>query len=83
MYFLNRRPRGFHYTYRFTSERRDIIARLKRGDAPSDIAADTLRSDMAAGVGRSRRTSGTLMHVIVVIALLLGVLATVMALMLV
>lgn len=25
MYFLNRRPRGFHHTFRFSSEQRDLL----------------------------------------------------------
>lgn len=43
MFFGNRRPRGFHYTYRFSSGRGDVIRRLQRGELPSDIAADSER----------------------------------------
>lgn len=82
MYFLNRRPRGFRHTYRFSSEQRDIIDRLKRGDAPSDIAADTLRADCAQRGGRARSTSGGLLRIVMAVALLMGILAAAMAMML-
>ena len=44
MYFGNRRPRGFHHTFRFSNERRDILDALKRGVAPEDVARQSLMS---------------------------------------
>ena len=38
MYFFNRRPRGFHYTMRFSNERRDLIDDLRRGVSPEVLA---------------------------------------------
>lgn len=38
MYFGNRRPRGFHYTFRFADERRDILDALRRGVPPEALA---------------------------------------------
>lgn len=43
MYFGNRRPRGFHHTFRFSNERRDILDALKRGVAPEDVARQPAR----------------------------------------
>ena len=42
MYFGNRRPRGFHHTFRFSNERRDILDALKRGVVPEDVARQSL-----------------------------------------
>lgn len=55
-YFGNRRPRGFHYTYRFSNERRDLLDSLRRGIAPEELAERSLNSD-AAENGCSRRRS--------------------------
>lgn len=43
MYFGNRRPRGFHHTFRFAKEQGEVVRRLQRGDRPEDIAADSER----------------------------------------
>lgn len=37
MYFFNRRPRGFHHTFRFSSEQGDILDRLRNGMSPEDV----------------------------------------------
>ena len=42
MYFGNRRPRGFHYTYRFCNEQRDILDNLRRGVSPDVLAEHSL-----------------------------------------
>lgn len=52
-YFGNRRPRGFHYTYRFSDERRDLLDGLRRGVSPEDLAAQSLGEESADR--RSRR----------------------------
>ena len=60
MYFGNRRPRGFHYTYRFNTQRGDVLRRLKEGEPPEQIAADSEREWRAVsgrlpqGVDRQR-----------------------------
>lgn len=38
MYFGNRRPRGFHHTFRFTDEQREVLDRLRQGISPQLIA---------------------------------------------
>lgn len=52
MYFGNRRPRGFHHTFRFSNERRDILDALKRGVAPEDVARQSLKACPTATVSR-------------------------------
>ena len=52
MYFGNRRPRGFHYTYRFNTDRGDVVRRLKNGESPEQIAADSEREYNNNGGGR-------------------------------
>lgn len=42
MYFLNRRPRGFHHTFRFSSEQRDLLDNLRRGVPPEELAKRSL-----------------------------------------
>lgn len=42
MYFLNRRPRGFHHTYRFSNEQRDLLNELRRGTPPEILAERSL-----------------------------------------
>ena len=58
MYFGNRRPRGFHHTFRFSNERRDILDALKRGVAPEDVARQSLEGS-SDGDRKSARTAGT------------------------
>ena len=56
MYFFNRRPRGFHYTMRFSNERRDLIDSLRRGVPPDVLAQRSLEEEAQhASRGRSRR----------------------------
>ncbi|WP_455051515.1 hypothetical protein [Leyella stercorea] len=43
MYFLNRRPRGFHHTFRFSSEQRDLLNNLRRGAPPEELAERSIR----------------------------------------
>lgn len=43
MYFLNRRPRGFHHTFRFSSEQRDLLNNLRRGVSPEELAERSIR----------------------------------------
>lgn len=43
MYFLNRRPRGFHHTFRFSSEQRDLLDNLRRGISPEELAERSIR----------------------------------------
>ena len=43
MYFLNRRPRGFHHTFRFSSEQRDLLDNLRRGVSPEELAERSIR----------------------------------------
>ena len=43
MYFLNRRPRGFHHTFRFSSEQRDLLDNLRRGVPPEELAERSIR----------------------------------------
>lgn len=66
MYFLNRRPRGFHHTFRFSSEQRDLLDNLRRGVPPEEL---TERSIREAEPPSRRRHSGQVR--------LLGVLAAI------
>ena len=43
MYFFNRRPRGFHHTFRFSSEQRDLLDNLRRGVPPEELAERSIR----------------------------------------
>ncbi|WP_278775861.1 hypothetical protein [Leyella stercorea] len=43
MYFLNRRPRGFHHTFRFSSEQRNLLNNLRRGVPPEELAERSIR----------------------------------------
>ncbi|WP_440332239.1 hypothetical protein [Leyella stercorea] len=66
MYFLNRRPRGFHHTFRFSSEQRDLLDNLRRGVPPEELAERSIRE---AEPPSRRRSSGQVR--------LLGVLAAI------
>ena len=71
-YFFNRRPRGFHYTPRFSNERRDILDSLRRGVSPEQLARQSAEE---AGYQRGRRRASALPGCIVALAVvLLGVL---------
>ena len=73
MYFFNRRPRGFHYTMRFSNERRDILDSLRRGVSPEQLARQS--AEESAGYQRGRRRASALPGCIVALAVvLLGVL---------
>lgn len=72
-YFFNRRPRGFHYTPRFSNERRDILDSLRRGVSPEQLARQS--AEEAADCQRGRRRASALPGCIVALAVvLLGVL---------
>ena len=43
MYFLNPRPRGFHHTFRFSSEQRNLLNNLRRGVPPEELAERSIR----------------------------------------
>lgn len=66
MYFFNRRPRGFHHTFRFSSEQRDLLDNLRRGVPPEELAERSIRE---AEPPSRRRSSGQVR--------LLGVLAAI------
>lgn len=79
MYFFNRRPRGFHYTMRFSNERRDLIDSLRRGVPPDVLAQRSLEEEaLHAGRGRNRRHGRGLLlmigvMIVVILAFLLAV----------
>ena len=66
MYILNRRPRGFHHTFRFSNEQRDLLNELRRGATPEELANRSL----SEAEPTSRRQSNAQVH-------LLGVLMTI------
>lgn len=59
MYFLNRRPRGFHYTYRFSNERKELLDELRRGVAP-EVLAERSQEEAGQQPRRRRRSSSAL-----------------------
>ena len=75
MYFFNRRPRGFHYTMRFSNERRDLLDDLRRGVSPEVLAQRSLQNDDSqnATARRRRSTRGLFLaaRVMIVVVLLL------------
>lgn len=79
MYFFNRRPRGFHYTMRFSNERRDLIDSLRRGVPPDVLAQRSLEEEAQhAGRGRNQRHGRGLLlmmgvMIVVILAFLLAV----------
>lgn len=78
MYFGNRRPRGFHHTFRFSNERRDILDALKRGEAPEDVARQS-QEGSSDGDRKSARQPARITGWLFIVALLL-LLAALMAL---
>ena len=66
MYILNRRPRGFHHTFRFVNEQRDLLNELRRGATPEELAHRSLSETESA----SHRRKTSQVH-------LLGVLMTI------
>lgn len=80
-YFGNRRPRGFHYTYRFSNEHRDLLDSLRRGVAPEELAERSLNSDAAEnGCSRRRSSFGFSVWVSAIAMLLLLALCLLLAL---
>ena len=79
MYFLNRRPRGFHYTFRFSSEQRDLLNNLRRGVPPEELAERSIRE---AEPPSRRRSSGQvrLLGLLVMIGFMLLAIILLMAL---
>lgn len=89
-YFGNRRPRGFHHTFIYIDERKELLRRLADrhkagGDESLETAAGMSACDgkdgMSAcdgkgGMGRARRgTGGAMMGLIVPLLLLAALLA--------
>ncbi|WP_302555041.1 hypothetical protein [Leyella stercorea] len=79
MYFLNRRPRGFHHTFRFSSEQRDLLDNLRRGVPPEELAERSIRE---AEPPSRRRHSGQvrLLGLLVMIGFMLLAIILLMAL---
>ena len=71
MYFGNRRPRGFHYTFRFSNERRDIISDLRRGVSPDVLARRSLSAGEPSPRHASRRVPFAFYALLFVAALVL------------
>ena len=65
-YFFNRRPRGFHYTPRFSNERRDILDSLRRGVSPEQLAHQS--AEEAAAYQRHRCRASVLPGCIIALA---------------
>ena len=79
MYFLNRRPRGFHHTFRFSSEQHDLLDNLRRGVPPEELAERSIRE---AEPPSRRRHSGQvrLLGLLVMIGFMLLAIILLMAL---
>ena len=88
-YFGNRRPRGFHHTFIYIDERKELLRRLADrykagGDESFETAAGMsgcdgedgmLTCDGKGGMGRARRgTGGAMMGLIVPLLLLAALL---------
>lgn len=76
MYFLNRRPRGFHHTFRFSSEQRDLLNNLRRGVPPEELA----KRSLAEAEPPTRRRSSSQMRLLGVLAAITFLLLAVMLL---
>lgn len=84
MYFFNRRPRGFHYTMRFSNERRDLIDELRRGVSPEVLAQRSLQEEAGqTGCTRRRRSTRGLFLAagVMIVVVLLLLLAAILLLM--
>ena len=75
-HFGNRNPRGFHHTFRFTDERRDVLDKLQKGVPPEEVARQSLVGEEAkngrrqrSGYGLSLAQSGCLATVVLVLLL--------------
>ena len=79
-YFGNRRPRGFHHTFIYIDERKELLRRLADrhkvgGDESLETAAGMSGCDGKCGMGRARRgTGGAMMGLIVPLLLLAALL---------
>lgn len=79
-YFGNRRPRGFHHTFIYIDERKELLRRLADrhkvgGDESLETAAGMSACDGKGGMGRARRgTGGAMMGLIVPLLLLAALL---------
>lgn len=79
-YFGNRRPRGFHHTFIYIDERKELLRRLADrhkagGDESLEAAAGVAGCDGEGGMGRARRgIGGTMMGLIVPLLLLAALL---------
>ena len=76
MYFLNRRPRGFHHTFRFSSEQRDLLNNLRRGVPPEELA----KRSLAEAEPPTRRRSSSQVRLLGVLAAITFLLLAVMLL---
>ena len=76
MYFLNRRPRGFHHTFRFSSEQRDLLDNLRRGVPPEELA----KRSLAEAEPPTRRRSSSQVRLLGVLAAITFLLLAVMLL---
>ncbi len=75
-HFGNRHPRGFHHTFRFTDERREVLDKLRQGVPPEEVARQSLAGEEAngdrrkkSGMGISLAQSGCLATVALVLML--------------
>lgn len=79
-YFGNRRPRGFHHTFIYIDERKELLRRLADrhkagGDESLETAAGMSACDGKGGMDRARRgTGGAMMGLIVPLLLLAALL---------
>lgn len=80
MYFLNRRPRGFHHTYRFSNEQRDLLNELRRGTPPETLAERSLNKAAENTNGTRRRDNTFGLSRWLIVAMLILVLAFVLVL---
>lgn len=76
MYFLNRRPRGFHHTFRFSSEQRDLLDNLRRGVPPEEL----VKRSLAEAEPPTRRRSSSQVRLLGVLAVITFLLLAVMLL---
>lgn len=86
MYFGNRRPRGFHHTFVYADERRDLLRRLRAGAEKSrtdgaghdrqDYDRDSLRRAFCRGAhpGRPVPIRSALLPVLLLVLLVLALL---------
>jgi hypothetical protein len=75
-HFGNRCPRGFHHTFRFTDEQREVLDKLRQGVPPEDVARQSLCGEdsrttrrRTPGFGLSLAQSGCLATVVLILML--------------